>query len=110
MRKLAIPLSRSASARHVSVLPCIRTSVGAGGGVVSDTFVSFTYSTQAFAIVSFGSHAALSDSPAYFAAGSASPPVNGASHAVFVGIGRSGSPAAFGNRALRQASSQGIAR
>ena len=50
--------------------------------MVSGTFVSLTYSIHAFAIASFGSHAALSGSPANFAAGTASPPVGGASHAV----------------------------
>ena len=35
MTKLASPLSRSASASHVSVLPFSRTFVGAGGGVAS---------------------------------------------------------------------------
>src|SRR6516165_4047516 len=110
MRKLARPLSRSASASHVSVLPFSRTPVGAGGGVVSDTFVSLTYSIHAFASASFGSHAALSGSPGYFAAGAASVPVGGASHAPSVGMATSGSPAVFGSRAPRHASSHGIAR
>ena len=110
MTKLASPLSRSASASQVSLLPCTRTFVGAGGGVVSATFVSLTYCIHAFAIASFGSHAALSGSPANFAAGTASPPVDGASHALSVGMATSGSPAAFGSRALRQASSHGMAR
>jgi hypothetical protein len=110
MMKLASPLSRSASASQVSLLPCRRTFVGAGGGVVSDTFVSLTYSIHAFASASFGSHAALSGSPAYFAAGTASVPVGGASHTLSVGIATSGSLAVSGSRALRHASSHGIAR
>src|SRR5215813_9618608 len=108
--KLASPLSRSASASHVSEFPFRRTPVGAGGGVVSDTSVSLTYSIQAFAIASFGSHAALSGSPEYFAAGAASVPVGGASHASPVGMATSGSPADFGSRALRHVSSHGMAR
>src|SRR5262245_48196624 len=110
MTKLASPLSTSASASHVSLLPWTRTFVGAGGGVVSVTLVSLTYSTQAFATSWFGSHAALSGSPVNFAAGAASPPRTGASHAPSAGTGRSGSPTALGRRAPSVASSQGTAR
>src|SRR5262249_686730 len=98
------------SASHVTLLPCTRTAVGAGGGVVSDTFVSLTYSIHAFASASFGSHAALSGSPLNFSAGTASLPVGGASHALSVGMAAGGAPAVFGSRPVRHASSHGIAR
>jgi hypothetical protein len=91
-------------------LASTRTFVGAGGGVASVTFVSLPYSIHAFATSSFGSQAALNGSPAYFAAGTASPPGSGASHARSVGIARSGSPAVLGSRSVRQASSQGMAK
>src|SRR5262245_57289933 len=110
MTKLAWPLSRSASASHVSVLPFSRAAVGAGGGVGSDTLVSLTYSIHALATASFGSHPALSGSPPNFAAATASVPVGGASHALSVGMATSGPPADFGSRAPRHASSHGIAR
>ena len=44
------------------------------------------------------------------AAGVASLPVGGESHALSVGMATSGSPAVFGNRVLRHASSHGIAK
>src|SRR5438874_8262619 len=112
MRKLASPLSRSASASQVSSFPFRRRFVGAGGGVVSVTAVSLTYCIQAFAMASFGSHAALGGSPANFAAGAAatSLPVMGASHALSVGMALSESPLAFGKRTLRHASSHGMAK
>src|SRR5262249_56973515 len=100
-------LARWAWASPAGVFPFGRRPVGAGGGVVSDTFVSLTYSIHAFAIASFGSHAALSGSPRNFAAATASVPVGGASHASPVGMATSGSPAAFDSRAPRHASSHG---
>src|SRR3954451_21773617 len=110
MMKLARPLSGSASASQVSLLPWTRSFLGAGGGVVSETLVSLTYSIHALATASLGNQAALRGSPGYFAAGTASPPVTGPSHALSAGIARSGPLASFGRRALRQASSQGMAR
>src|SRR4051812_34412366 len=104
MMKPARPLSRSASASQVNSLPFRRTFVGAGGGVVSVTFVSFTYCIHALAIGSFGSQRALAESPVNFAAGVASAPPNGASHAPSAGIGCSDLPGIFGRRADRQAS------
>ena len=77
---------------------------------MSVTAVSLTYCIQACAIASFGSQAAFSGSPANFAAGTASAPVTSASHAPSVGMAWSGSPLTFGRRALRQASSHGMAR
>src|SRR5262245_18678929 len=97
-------------ASHVSLFPSARTFAGTGGGLESATIVSLTYSVHALAIDSFGSHAALSGSPVYFAAGTASPPRTGASQALSVGIATSGFPAVFGRRAVRQASSHGMAR
>ena len=77
---------------------------------MSVTAVSLTYCIQAFAIASFGSQAAFSGSPANFAAGTASLPVTGASHAPLGRHGCERLAAAFGRRAVRQASSHGIAR
>src|SRR5438105_12303724 len=110
MMKLARPLSRSASASQVSSFPLRRRLEGAGGGVSSVTAVSLTYCIQALAIAAFGSQAAVSGSPANFAAGTARGLVIDASQAWSAGMGWSAAPLTFGKRALRQASSHGMAR
>src|SRR5262245_27696245 len=110
MTKLASPLSRSASISQVNSLPTIRKFVGAGGGLRSTTVVSLTYSIQDRAIASFGNQQAFDASPSNFAAGSASIPVGTASQAPSVAMAWSGWPLTFGKRALRHASSHGIAR
>src|SRR5437764_725731 len=86
MLKHASPLSRSASASHVTSFPLSRTLVGAGGGVVSATFVSLTYCIHAFAIASFGNHPSLRRSPAYSVARTTLVPVSCESHALSVVI------------------------
>src|SRR3954468_10872726 len=108
--KPASPLSRSASASQLNWLPFNRKFDGAGGAVVSVTEVSLTYCIHDRAMVSFGSHAAFSGSPAKAETGTASVPVTGASHAWSVGMSFSGSVETSGKRAVRQASSQGIAK
>src|SRR6185295_15881511 len=89
-----IPLSKSASAFQVILVPCspwedALTLNGAGGGVVSLVAPVFTYSIHALATVSFGSQTASCALPLNSAAGTASSPNNGASHVLLVSIGLS---------------------
>ena len=89
-----MPLSKSTSASQTISVPCspfadTRTSNGAGGGVVSLVAPVFTYSIHAFATASFGNQTASAALPLKSAAGFASSPNNGASHALLVSIGLS---------------------
>src|SRR5258705_11473017 len=72
-----MPLSKSAWADQVSSIPFsvaeTFTSVGAGGGVVSETAPVLVYSIQALAMDSLGRQLASVGLPWNFAAGTASP-------------------------------------
>jgi hypothetical protein len=89
--------------------------VGAGGGVVSFTIVSMEYCIHAFAIVSLGNHNADSFGPcqsiADFGSSGANDSVaNPPNHPSLIFIFRSGPLGDAGNRAVKHASSHGIAR